>query len=84
MILWRWIGMNDIEELSKRVETLETQIKELSKRVEILEKQKIEDREEQISKLEAELNYEKFRCALSENKKALEEYVKWMAESEEV
>ncbi len=56
--------MNDIEELSKRVETLEMQIKDLSKRVEILEKQKIEDREERISKLEAELNYAKFRCAL--------------------
>jgi regulator of replication initiation timing len=52
--------MNEIKELFERVETLETQIKDLSKRVEILEKQKIEDREEQIRKLEVELNYAKY------------------------
>lgn len=41
-----------------------SEIKDLSKRVEILEKQIKDDKEEQLKKLEAELNYAKFRCAL--------------------
>lgn len=41
-------------------------IKDLSKRVEILEKQMKEnqEKEEQLKKLKAELDYAKFRCAL--------------------
>lgn len=39
-------------------------IKNLSKRVEVLEKQIKEDKEEQLKKLKAELDYAKFRCAL--------------------
>jgi len=39
-------------------------IKDLSKRVEILEKRIKEDKEEQLKKLKAELDYAKFRCSL--------------------
>lgn len=56
------------------------EIKELSKRVEILEKQKIEDREEQIRKLEVELNYAKFRCALSEREEHDSAFLEKLAE----
>lgn len=38
--------------------------KDLSERVENIEKQMKEDKEEQLKKLKAELEYAKFRCAL--------------------
>ena len=43
---------------------IKNEINLLSKRVETLEKQMKEDKEEQLKKLEAELDYAKFRCAL--------------------
>ena len=51
---------------SKTGNWIEHEIKDLSKRVEILEKQMKEDKEEQIKKLKAELDYAKFCCALKE------------------
>ena len=42
----------------------DSEIKNLSKRVEILEKQIKKDMEEKLKKLQAELDYAKFRCAL--------------------
>ena len=39
-------------------------IKDLSERVENIENQMKEDKEEQLKKLKAELDYAKFRCAL--------------------
>lgn len=39
-------------------------IKDLSERVENIEKQMKEDKEEQLKKLNAELDYAKFRCTL--------------------
>lgn len=39
-------------------------LEDLSKRVEALEKQIKEDKEEQLKKLEAELDYVKFCCSL--------------------
>lgn len=44
--------------------TREEKIKDLSKRVEALEKQIKEDKEEQLKKLKAEVDYAKFRCTL--------------------
>jgi len=44
--------------------TIIDELKDLSKRVETLEKQMKEDKEVQLKKLEAELDYAKFRCAL--------------------
>lgn len=41
-------------------------IKDLSERVENIEKQMKEDKEEQLKKLNAELEYAKFRIALCE------------------
>ena len=43
---------------------IKNEVKDLSKRVEILERQMKEDKEEQLKKLKAELDYAKFRCAL--------------------
>ena len=43
---------------------IKDEIKDLSKRVETLENQMKEDKEVQLKKLKAELDYAKFRCAL--------------------
>lgn len=43
---------------------IKNEVKDLSKRVETLEKQIKKDKEEQLKKLKAELDYAKFRCAL--------------------
>lgn len=48
----------------ERIAIIENEIEELFKRVENIEKQMKEDKEEQLKKLEAELEYAKFRCAL--------------------
>jgi predicted nucleic acid-binding Zn-ribbon protein len=43
---------------------IKNEVKDLSKRVETLEKQMKENKEEQLKKLNAELDYAKFRCTL--------------------
>lgn len=48
----------------KDMDVINNRLKDLSKRVETLEKQMKEDKEEQLKKLQAELDYAKFRCAL--------------------
>lgn len=49
----------------ERVTAIEDKLEELFERVENIEKQIKEDKEEQIKKLEAEIEYSKFRqCAL--------------------
>ena len=48
----------------KDMVVINNKLKDLSERVETLEKQMKEDREEQLKKLKAELDYAKFRCAL--------------------
>lgn len=48
--------------------TNEEEIKDLSKRVEALEKQIKEDKEEQLKKLKAEVEYAKYRCSLENTK----------------
>lgn len=59
--------MADIELVIKMPEGYWDLIKDLSKRVEILEKQikENQEKEEQLKKLQEELDYAKFRCALS-------------------
>lgn len=49
---------------SERIAIIENDLKNLSERVEDIEKQMKEDKEEQLKKLKAELDYAKFRCAL--------------------
>lgn len=46
---------------------IKNEVKDLSKRVETLEKQLKEEKEEQLEKLKAEIDYAKFRCALIES-----------------
>jgi len=48
----------------ERIAIIENEIEELFERVENIEKQMGEDKEEQLKKLKAELDYVKFRCAL--------------------
>ena len=48
----------------ERIDIIENELKDLSKRVEDMEKQMKEDKEEQLKKLKAELDYAKFRCDL--------------------
>lgn len=43
---------------------IKNEVKDLSQRVENIEKQMKEDKEEQLKKLKAEIDYAKFRCAL--------------------
>lgn len=49
---------------SEEMIVVNNRLKDLSKRVEDIEKQIKEDKEEQLKKLKAELDYAKFRCAL--------------------
>lgn len=51
-------------ELFKEVIDIKYKLEELFERVENIEKQIKEDKEEQLKKLKAELDYAKFRCAL--------------------
>lgn len=54
-----------LQEVYKReVSEIKNKLKDLSKRVENIEKQMKEDKEEQLKKLKAELDYAKFHCAL--------------------
>ena len=48
----------------ERIAIIENEIEELFERVESIEKQIKEDKEERLKKLEAELDYAKFHCAL--------------------
>jgi hypothetical protein len=48
----------------ERIAIIESEIEELFERVENIEKQMKENKEEQLKKLNAELDYAKFRCAL--------------------
>lgn len=48
----------------KQEHDLEFEVRQLKERVEILEKQMKEYKEAQLKKLEAELDYAKFRCTL--------------------
>ena len=50
--------------VSERVTVIEDKLEELFERVENIERQIKEDKEEQLKKLKAELDYAKFRCAL--------------------
>ena len=43
---------------------IKNKLKDLSERVENIEKQMKEDKEEQLKKLKAEVDYAKFRCTL--------------------
>ena len=43
---------------------IKNEVKDLSKRVEAIEKQMKEDKEEELKKLKAEIDYAKFRCDL--------------------
>jgi len=53
------------ETSDKENSEIKNKLKDLSERVENIEKQMKEDKEEQIKKLKAEMDYAKFRCALS-------------------
>ena len=48
----------------KDIVVINNKIKDLSERVETLEKQIKEDKEEQLKRLKAEVDYAKFRCTL--------------------
>lgn len=49
---------------SERIAVIEDELEKLFERIENIEKQMKEDKEERLKKLEAELDYAKFRCAL--------------------
>lgn len=49
---------------SKEMVVVNNGLKDLSERVENIEKQMKEDKENQLKKLKAEVDYAKFRCAL--------------------
>lgn len=54
-----------LQEVHKsEVPEIKNELKGLSKRVENIEKQMKEDKEKQLKKLKAELDYAKFRCDL--------------------
>ena len=48
----------------KRIAIIENELEDLFKRVETIERQMKADKEEQLKKLKAELDYAKFRCTL--------------------
>jgi len=54
-------SMTDIE---REIQEIKNELKDLSKRVENIEKQIKEDKEEQLKRLKAEVDYAKFRCTL--------------------
>lgn len=58
------VGCDYFEERMINIQEMYDKIKDLSERVENIENQMKEDKEEQLKKLKAELDYAKFRCAL--------------------
>lgn len=55
---------DEMNKEKKQEHNLEFEVRQLRERVEILEKQMKEYKEAQLKKLEAELDYAKFRCTL--------------------
>lgn len=49
---------------NQRIAIIENELEDLFKRVEAIERQMKADKEEQLKKLKAELDYAKFRCTL--------------------